>query len=862
MCLEHDGDSRSDSSRDLETGRSLTPETSSGGQPLFVIIAVAAAVTLAQAYEYIFPLGHGWTYDYGAGLETIPVHFALVDQHAIGDPLAPFVAGGIDRLSFFGSADSALILSTWLFAFFSPPTANGIHMFLQSFVGSVFAGLLCRDRLKLGMAISAVAAITYASFSYPVFGFLFNAALIPFFAWFLTVPHTRSLPALVLVGLGASLLTSVSQGFPFIALFIAIWMPTVAHASIWATVKTLSAIAIGYCVGKLPALMAILSSVAHSQRSGELRYDSLIDTPILYTESDFLYSDRHMWTYTQVVPAFFAALCIVFLIAGLSQRWRRDVVTAETDRMAALFDAVLRVGIVYVILASGILVPIRNLLIAAFPWLGSVNMVRTVTASGALLNTLVVAYGLAIVELAIGRRAFALGLTGVAVAVVSCWTTMRHSSTLPTEFAFLLLVLAAGLMLSAVWACLQATKRGTLAQIPLGVVIVLPTAVLGVFFACLAPKVLLAPLRNSAPSGFAHYDIPAIPDIERDDRTLHRYASVLPLQPANALISGVEPLDGWANLYSSKFRQFWLAILAPLFNSLPEQRRIFGADDRPPQDHYIFLGNGAFLPSDPEAGMDIDRRFNLNLLSLMNVRYLLSYYPLTSKYLVEMHAPSHPLKKMSWDYATGRPARLRDSPGTWPSFVQGIMSAIAAPPPFEDHVYAYRNVCALPRAFSVERLQRHGADSDVLKSITSASPVALMHTAHVLDKDAPPVREKFASASLRLANYGSGEIHLDAVTSGEAIIVIADTWIPGWKAYMDGREAHLFRVNHVQIGIHLPNSGTFHVRLAYEPPYRQLNNILAAPTRLLPDARRSEPFSREFGLGALPSACLSTNAQE
>src|SRR5260370_1711414 len=90
------------------------------------MIAVAAAVTLAQAYEYIFRVGHGWSCEYGAGLETIPVHFALVNDQAIGDPLAPFVAGGIDRLSFFGSADSALILSTWLFAFFSPPTATKI----------------------------------------------------------------------------------------------------------------------------------------------------------------------------------------------------------------------------------------------------------------------------------------------------------------------------------------------------------------------------------------------------------------------------------------------------------------------------------------------------------------------------------------------------------------------------------------------------------------------------------------------------------------------------------------------------------------------------------------------------------------
>jgi hypothetical protein len=826
-----------------------------------MIVLIAAALALMQAYEYIFPLGHGWVYDYGAGLETIPVHFALVNQHAMGAPLVPFVAGGVDRLSFFGSADSPLILSAWLFAFFSPPTANGVHMFLQSFIGSVFAGLLCRDRLKFGMPISAVAAIAYVSFSYPVFGFLFNAALIPFFAWFLTVPHTRSWAALLLVGFGASLLTSLSQGFPFIALFVALWMPTVARASMWATVKTLSAIAIGYCVGKLPAFWAILNSVAQSQRSGELRYDSLIDTPILYTESDFLYSDRHMWTYTQMVPAFFAALCIVFLTVGLIQRWRRGLHTPETDRMAPLFDAVLRVGIVYVILASGILLPIRNLLIAALPWLGSVNMVRTVTASGALLNAVVVAYGLAIVELAIGRRAFALGLTGVAAAVVFCWT-VRHSLTLPSEFALLLLILASGLILSVVWAWLQDTKRlGNVGQVPVGVMIVLPTALLGVFYAWLAPKILLAPLRSSAPSGFSHYYIPAIPDIERGDRTLHRYTSVLPLQPANALVSGVEPLDGWANLYSSKFRQFWLAMLAPLFNSLPEQRRIFGADDRPPQDHYIFLGTGAFLSTDPEAGMDVDRRFNLNLLSLMNVRYLLSYYPLTSKYLVAMHAPAHPLEKMSWDYATGRPVRLRDSPGTWPSFVQGIISAIAGPPAPKDHVYAYRNVCALPRAFSVQRLERHGADSDVLKSMTKASPIALMDTAHVLDADAPPVADKLASANLRLANYGAKEIRLDAVSSGEAVIVIADTWIPAWKAYVDGREVPPFRVNHTQIGIRLPNSGTFHVRLAYEPPYRQLSDILAAPTRLLPAAPRSE-LSPELGLGDLPSVCQSTNAQQ
>jgi hypothetical protein len=66
-----------------------------------------------------------------------------------------------------------------------------------------------------------------------------------------------------------------------------------------------------------------------------------------------------------------------------------------------------------------------------------------------------------------------------------------------------------------------------------------------------------------------------------------------------------------------------------------------------------------------------------------------------------------------------------------------------------------------------------------------------MRTAHVLAADAPPVADKLASVSLRLANYEAEEIDLDAVSWGEAVFVIADTWIPGWNAYVDRREADL-----------------------------------------------------------------------
>ena len=812
-------------------------------KPSWVIMLVAAGAALTQAYEYIFPLGHGWVYDYGAGLETIPVHVALVNQHALGSSLAPFVAAGVDRLSFFGNADSPLILSTWLFAFLSPPVANGIHMMLQSFVGSMFAGLLCHDRLKLGMPISAVAVVTYVSFSYPVFGFLFNAASIPFFAWLLTVPQTRSWPTLLLVGLAATFLTSLSQGFPFIALFIALWMPVMAGASVAGTAKTLLGITIGYCAGKLPTLLAILNSVALSQRSGELRYDSLIDTPILYTESDFLYNERHMWTYTQAVPAFFAALCAAFFAFALVQRWRHDSYVDEADPTAPLFVAILRLGIIYVILASGILLAIRTLLIPAFPWLGSVNMVRTITASGALLNTLVVAHGLAAIEWAIRRGAFGWVIVGASAAVGFCWI-IRHSETVPTDYALLLLILTTGMIISALWGGGQ-THGAALVSVL--------TAALALFYGSLAPKILLAPLRDAPQSGFARYYIPAIHEIEGRDRTLHRYASVLPLQPASALVSGIESLDGWANLYSSKFRQFWLAILGPLFEELPEERRIFGTEERPPQDHFIFLGTGAFLPSDPIGGMDVDRRFNMNLLSLMNVGYLLSYYPISSKYLVEIHAPVRPLERTNWDYATGRVVGLAEPGGGWPSMVRGLLSAVEGPQNAEDRVYAYRNVCTLPRAFSVARLEQHDSDREVMRSLIAGSPAELMRTAHALNTDAPPVAEHLAALSLRLTAYRAGEIDLDAAGAGEAVIVFAYTWLPGWRAYIDGHEVSVFRVNHTQIGLHLPKSGTFHIKLAYEPAYSWLTDIV---TTMTPPAVSQAP-DHELGLSEFPPVCAS-----
>ena len=53
-----------------------------------------------------------------------------------------------------------------------------------------------------------------------------------------------------------------------------------------------------------------------------------------------------------------------------------------------------------------------------------------------------------------------------------------------------------------------------------------------------------------------------------------------------------------------------------------------------------------------------------------------------------------------------------------------------------------------------------------------------MRTAHALNTDAPPVAEHLAALSLRLTAYRAGEIDLDAVGAGEAVIVFAYNGFP------------------------------------------------------------------------------------
>jgi hypothetical protein len=147
--------------------------------------------------------------------------------------------------------------------------------------------------------------------------------------------------------------------------------------------------------------------------------------------------------------------------------------------------------------------------------------------------------------------------------------------------------------------------------------------------------------------GEANYRVRAV-DALRTQPGLFRVASVLPLQPAYAYAQGSRPLTaGPTSIRRSTVTSGCACWSRSSPRSRSTGRSSASTAAEPGQLH--FLGTDlvqagvGLLPGEDvyEAlrnGFDIDRRFRLDLLRLLNVRYLLSEYPLRGTGIRMVHA--------------------------------------------------------------------------------------------------------------------------------------------------------------------------------------------------------------------------------
>ncbi|HEY0071915.1 MAG TPA: hypothetical protein VGE04_18290 [Chloroflexia bacterium] len=70
--------------------------------------------------------------------------------------------------------------------------------------------------------------------------------------------------------------------------------------------------------------------------------------------------------------------------------------------------------------------------------------------------------------------------------------------------------------------------------------------------------------------------------------------------------------------------------------------------------------------------------------------------------------------------------------------------------------------------------------------------------------------------SVAVSQYTSGHIRLEVNAARPSLLVVAESWYPGWEARLDGEGTALFRANYLSQGVIVPG-GTHTVELDYHP---------------------------------------------
>jgi hypothetical protein len=751
------------------------------------IIFAACIAALCSCESWAFgPLS--WIYGYGSGLETIPAYLALGADHRNFSLWSPFVAGGIDRLAFWGNADP-ISIELLLFKILPVWLANGLHRFLQYFVAVFFAARVGKEQLGLDWRWSAFLGLLHGCFAYQTAGALLTIAGVPLLVWLLhriTAPDRSWIPA-ALGGLLFSLCTTFTFSDPYLLLFAAMWLVIVNRRYAAHALRQFAVFSVALLVADCPQLFAIAANGPASHRAGwpSEQIDWSVDG-LFYRQLQFdIFSQDKVLDFItrNLLPGVF--LIGLPIAAGGGRR------SDEEARDASSF---LRVFAIWMVLSQ--------------KWLWI--FVQTIAAIG---------------------LPFVKGVY------------MGRFFQIPAAF-----VIASGFALAArlVWTRLPglAWRYGA------------GTAMIGfAAFMIVWPKVHLFYPLGVNDWGERNYQIAALDGIRSRETAPFRVASVLPLQPAYAYAQGFETVDGWANLYPAVYRDLWYRALTPLFAELPYTRGVFGLDTGRPEDNFIFLGADliqptvGLLPGEDVAaalktGFDIDRRFNLNILRLLNVKYLLSEYPLKGQGIELVHAPDvWPDFPVSRNHNTGL---VQGETGPAPPGGKFDLLRRYARPLFDlgrawrrdlrgKDIFIYSVDKAWPRFRLVQSVAIEPTGKAVLDRLSgSTANEAVLEAA---DQQGPPSEtDSLAAGHVDIVRYAPDEIVLDLDHRGAGFLVIANTWSPYWRAEIDGLPARLVRSNYAQYGLKI-GAADRRVRLFYDPPYSFLRLLAGTCFRLRPTQR-------------------------
>ena len=272
--------------------------------------------------------------------------------------------------------------------------------------------------------------------------------------------------------------------------------------------------------------------------------------------------------------------------------------------------------------------------------------------------------------------------------------------------------------------------------------------------------------------------------------------------PAYAWAYGLETADGYLALYPKRYQEYWNGVLEPVLAETPGLSNFTSGNliqlftpEATRSSQYGFQATTPF---------EFDHYYNLNLLSLANVRFVISSVPLESSSLKLLSSTSR-VRQSAWSEAS-----------RFGAFLAMLKGAPPGPP-----IYVYENSDVFPRFFLTGKIKVSATSSEELETMRMADAHTLRSTAFVetdVASGADLARITGDEGNVSLMGYSADKIELSTVAESDKILVITNNYNRFWKASLDGLPVRTFPVDHAFQGLALP-AGKHNVLLHYEPPY-------------------------------------------
>jgi Bacterial membrane protein YfhO len=126
----------------------------------------------------------------------------------------------------------------------------------------------------------------------------------------------------------------------------------------------------------------------------------------------------------------------------------------------------------------------------------------------------------------------------------------------------------------------------------------------------------------------------------------------------------------------------------------------------------------------------------------------------------------------------------------------------------------YRNSAAFPRAWAVHKLLQ-ARDADEVDKVMVQGFSQMRNQAVMLGK--PPVPGPCDGRDwIDLLEHGADRILIRANMSCPGMVILSDTYFPGWRARVDGKAAEIYEVNGAMRGVMVPG-GLHTLTMRYRP---------------------------------------------